>query len=298
MLFTLIESLRTAWMGIAGNKLRTVLTMLGVIIGVAAVIALVSVGQGAQVQATKQITALGSNLVTVGVRGNGYRIETKDLDALMQRVPGIAYTLPTVSSGQVNVKADGDNYQVTVEGTGESYPQVRERNVINGSWFAAQDVANRQRVAVLGTTTVTALFGPGANPLGRTVRILGQTFTVIGVAEPKGTGFGGQDQDDMIFVPYTTLQRLMGLNRIPSLVLKTRSSDDSAAVTQQVTDYFVEKFRNQDAVRVQSQDQLLETVSSMTQVFTMLLAAIELSPGSDCRTRFTREVTCLAHSRM
>ena len=274
MLFTLIESLRTAWMGIAGNKLRTVLTMLGVIIGVAAVIALVSVGQGAQVQATSQITALGSNLVTVMVRGNGYRIETKDLDALMQRMPGIAYTLPTVSAQQTNVKADGDNYQVNVEGTSDAYPQVRERGVTNGAWFTAEDVASRRRVAVLGTTTVTALYGPGANPLGRTVRILGQTFTVVGVAEPKGTGFGGQDQDDMIFVPYTTLQRLMGLNRIPSLVLKTRSAEDSAAVTQQVTDYFTEKFRNADAVRVQSQDQLLQTVSSMTQVFTMLLAAI------------------------
>jgi putative ABC transport system permease protein len=274
MLFTFIESFRTAWLGIVGNKLRTALTMLGVIIGVAAVIALVSVGQGAQVQATAQIQALGSNLITVSARGNAYRIEDEDLAELKARVPGIAYLLPTVSSSQANVKGTGEAVTVTVEGTGADYSVVRERGVTAGSFFTEDDVQTRRRVAVLGTTTATNLFGPGANPLGESIRILGQTFTVIGVAEPKGTGFGGQDQDDLILVPYRSLQRLMGLNRITVLTLKTNSAEESAVVTQQVTDYFVEKFRNQDAVRVQSQDQLLETVGSMTQIFTLLLGAI------------------------
>jgi len=273
-MFTLIESIRVAWLGIAGNKLRTFLTMLGVIIGVAAVIALVSVGQGAQAQATSQIQALGSNLITVMPRGTAYRIEEKDLDQLRQRFPQIAYILPAVSSSQATVKSDTDTVKVDIEGTGADYPAVRERGVQTGSFFSAEDVETRRRVAVLGTTTVTNLFGAGSDPIGRSIRVLNQTFTVIGVVEKKGTGMGGQDQDDRIIVPYTTLGRIMGLNRIPSLTLKTNSSEDSAEATQAVTDFYVAKFRNADAVRVQSQDQLLETVGSITQIFTLLLGAI------------------------
>ncbi|HYF78400.1 MAG TPA: ABC transporter permease [Symbiobacteriaceae bacterium] len=273
MIFTFVESIRVAWLGIAGNKLRTVLTMLGVIIGVSAVIALVSIGQGAQVQATSQITALGSNLITVTARGNAYRIEEKDLPELRRIAPGILYAMPSVVAGQQTVKAGGDPVQVDIEGANADYPAVRERGVSQGAWFTEADVSSRRRVAVLGPTTVTNLFGEGANPLGQTIRVLGQSFTVVGVAESKGTGMGG-DQDDRIFVPYTALSRLIGLNRIQSLILKTRSADDSAVIVQQVTDYYVAKFRNPDGVRVQSQDQLLETVSSMTQIFTLLLGAI------------------------
>lgn len=275
-MFTLFESVRVAWIGIVGNKLRSFLTMLGVIIGVSAVIALVSVGQGAQAQATAQIQALGTNLVTVGTRGAGYRIEQRDLPILQERVPGILYILPEVSSSNQTVKPDtgSDSVKVSIQGTGADYPAVRERGLLTGSWFDEQDVSTRRRVAILGTTTATNLFGEGVNPIGRSVRFLSQTFQVIGVAEPKGTGFGGQDQDDMIFVPYTSLARALGFNRIPSLVIKTRSAEESPVVTQQVTDYFAAKFRNAEAVRVNSQDQLLETVGSVTQIFTLLLGAI------------------------
>ncbi len=273
-MFTLVESIRVAWLGIVGNKLRTFLTMLGVIIGVSAVIALVSVGQGAQAQATSQITALGTNLITVNARGNAYRIEEKDFAELRARVPGIAYLLPQANAPQQTVKSETGTYTVSVEGTGADYPAVRDRSVIQGGWFSEEDVNQRRRVAILGTTTVKNLFGENANPMGRTIRFLGQSFTVVGVAEPKGTGFGGQDQDDMIFVPYSTAARLLGLNRIQTLIIKTRAAEDSAEVVQQVTDFYAAKFRNAEAVRVQSQDQLLETVGSITQVFTLLLGAI------------------------
>jgi putative ABC transport system permease protein len=273
-MFTLVESIRVAWVGIAGNKLRTFLTMLGVIIGVAAVIALVSVGQGAQQQATAQIQALGTNLVTVSTFGNAYRIEEKDLPELKNRVSGIAYMLPTVTAAQQTVKSDSGSYTVDIEGTGADYPAVRERGMLQGDWFSADDVTGRQRIAILGTTTVANLFGSGVNPRGQTIRFLGQSFTVVGVAEPKGTGFGGQDQDDRIFVPYTTLARLQGLLRIPQLTLKTNSAADSTMVTQEVTDFYAQKFRSPDAVRVQSQDQLLQTVNSTTQIFTLLLGSI------------------------
>jgi len=273
-MFTFIESIRVAWLGITGNKMRTVLTMLGVIIGVAAVIALVSVGQGAQASTTKQIQSLGTNLVTVAPRGNAFRIEEKDLTELRARVPGITHMLPAVNASQQTVKSDTDSSTVDIEGTSADYPAVRERGVQSGSWFTEQDVTTRRKVAVLGTTTATKLFGQSANAVGRTIRFAGQSFSVVGVAEPKGTGFGGQDQDDRVFVPYTVLSRVLGFNRIPSLTLKTATSEDSAVVTQQVTDYFVAKFRNADSVRVQSQDQLLSTVGNITQIFTLLLGAI------------------------
>ncbi|HYF94607.1 MAG TPA: ABC transporter permease [Symbiobacteriaceae bacterium] len=275
-MFTLIESLRTAWLGIAGNKLRTFLTMLGVIIGVAAVIALVSVGQGAQAQAKSQIQALGSNLITVAPRGNAYRIEEKDLAELKMTIPDILYYLPTVMASQQTVKAGtgSESYTVNIEGTSADYPVVRERGVVSGAFFSVQDVDTRRRVAVLGTTTAEKLFGAGADPINQQIRLMGQTFTVVGVAESKGTGFGGQDQDDLVLVPYTALQRLLGYNRIPSLTLKTSPTADSKVVTQQVTDFYVAKFRNAESVRVQSQDQLLETVGSVTQIFTLLLGAI------------------------
>jgi putative ABC transport system permease protein len=277
MMFVLVESIRVAWLGIVGNKLRTFLTMLGVIIGIASVIGMVSIGQGAQAKATQQIQALGTNLITVNIRSNAFRIEPKDMVALKDQVEGVLFVLPSVTSAAQTVKSDTDTTTVDIEGTSADFPAVRDRGLATGNWFSDQDVTTRRLVAVIGTTTATNLFG-NANPMGRQIRFLSQSFTIVGVAESKGTGFGGQDQDDRIFVPYTALSRLVGLNRIPSLTLKTDPSADSAVATQEVTDYFTNKFRlttrNVDALRVQSQDQLLQTVGSLTQTFTLLLGAI------------------------
>ncbi|HLO04207.1 MAG TPA: ABC transporter permease [Symbiobacteriaceae bacterium] len=273
-MFVFVESLRMAWVSILGNKLRSLLTALGVIIGVAAVIALVSVGQGAQKSTEAQITALGTNLITVRPQGNGFRIVEEDLTIIQQRFAGIEAVLPSVGGTQYVKAEGGDSLQVTIEGTGVAYSQVRDRNVALGGFFTQEDLDRRSRVAVIGTTTAQNLFGNG-NSIGKQFRLLGQPFTVIGLLEPKGTGVTGQDQDDMILVPYTTVSRLQGINRIPSLTVKAKSAEESKLLTQELTDYFVAKFRNdENAVRVQSQDQLLQTVGSITQTFTMLLGAI------------------------
>ncbi|MFZ5814612.1 MAG: ABC transporter permease [Bacillota bacterium] len=273
-MFVLMESLRTAWLGITGNKLRSILTMLGIIIGVSAVIALVSVGQGAQQSTTESIQTLGSNLITVTARGANRRLEEKDLAEIRARIPGIAALLPGVNASQQTVKSESASYEVDIEGTGADYPFVRERNMLAGAFFTEQDVSTRRRVAVLGTETAAQLFGEGVLPIGETIRFLGQSWTVIGVAEPKGTGFGGQNQDDRIFVPYTTLARALGLNRIQSLTVKAESGEDSPVVAQMLTDFYVEKFRAEESVRVLSQDQLLDTVNQVTGIFTLLLGAI------------------------
>lgn len=273
-MFVFVESLRMAWLSIRGNKLRSLLTALGVIIGVAAVIALVSVGQGAQKQTEAQITALGTNLITVRPNGNGYRIEEEDLGIIQQRFTGIEAILPAVGGTQYVKAEGGDSLQVTIEGTGVAYPQVRERTVLLGQFFTQEDLDQRARIAVIGSTTAQNLFGNGS-PIGKQFRLLGQPFTVVGLLEPKGTGVTGQDQDDLILVPYTTVSRLQGINRIPSLTVKAKSGEEAKILTQELTDYFVAKFRNdENSVRVQSQDQLLQTVGTITQTFTMLLAAI------------------------
>lgn len=273
-MFVFVESLRMAWLSILGNKLRSLLTALGVIIGVAAVIALVSVGQGAQKSTEAQITALGTNLITVRPTGNGFRIVEADLTTIQQRFSGIEAVLPSVTGSQYVKAEGGDSLQVSIEGTGAAYLQVRERTVALGTFFTQEDLDRRGRVAVIGTTTAQNLFGNGS-AIGKQFRLLGQPFTVIGLMEPKGTGVSGQDQDDMILVPYTTLSRLQGINRIPSLTVKASSAEESKVLTQELTDYFVAKFRNdENAVRVQSQDQLLQTVGSITQTFTLLLGAI------------------------
>jgi len=272
-MFTLIESVRVAWQGITTSKLRTFLTMLGVIIGVAAVITLVSVGQGAQATAAKQIQSLGTNLITVTSRGTAYRFDPRDLPNLQDRVQGILYLLPELTSAAQTIRSESKTYTATIQGTGFAYPEVRERDLTSGTWFTEEDVATRRRVAVLGVTTIKNLYDADVDPLGSTIRFRGQSFEVIGVAEPRGSLFN-QDQDDIVYVPYSTLARSLGLTRFTSLVIKVHSSDHSHIVAQEVTDYYVSKFRAPDPVRVQSQDQLLSTVGSVTQIFTLLLGAI------------------------
>ncbi len=277
MIFVFVEALRTAWLGVTGNKLRSILTMLGIIIGVAAVIALVSVGEGAKVSATSSIQTLGSNLITVTPRGGGTarRLEEKDMDQIRAQIPGITAIMPTVSSAGQVVKSSTAEYEVNIEGTSEAYQVVRERGLERGSFFTEQDVQTRRRVAVIGIETAAQLFPDGTNPLGQTIRFLGQSWTIIGVAESKGsTGFMGQSMDDVILVPWTSLARLLGLNRIQTLTVKASSGEMSPVVTQMLTDFYVAKFRAEDSVRVQSQDQLLETVDQVTGIFTLLLGAI------------------------
>lgn len=276
MFLILREGFRVAVGGVVGNKLRSLLTMLGIVIGVSAVIALYSVGSGVQNKVTSQIQGLGSNLVQVGTRGPGYKLEAQDIPKLMRQVPNIAYALPSVQAQNTYVSSIGQDayqYQTSVDGEGESYLEVRDRKVTGGHFFTADDVSGRRPVAVVGTTVAKQLFG-SQNPLGQHLRIKGQIFTVIGVLDSKGVGMGGQDQDDVVVVPYTVVQKLLGYNRLTSLILKVNSADNAKQVTTMTTDFYTRKFRTSDPVRVMSQDQILDTVSSTTQTLSLLLGAI------------------------
>ena len=273
----LLESLKVAWGGLMGNKLRSALTMLGVIIGVAAVIALVSIGQGASKQITDRIQSLGSNVITISPRPNTparfFLSEVKDLE---KRVPTIARVVPSLSRS-VTVKWGSQKYDTTMEGTGPAYTEIRNFPVATGRFIAQEDVDARRKVAVIGKKVNDQLFD-GANPIGESVLINGETFTVVGTMSEKGQGMGG-DFDDRVLVPITSAQRLARTNRIGSILAQVHNSDEAAPAVAHIQAIYQKKWptRNpgkDDAVMVFSQDQLLSTVGDTAKTFTIMLGGI------------------------
>ena len=278
----LIESFRVSMGALASNKLRSFLTMLGVIIGVGAVIALVSLAQGATAQIEARLTALGTNMITVNTMGFA-RFVPADMDSLMSRVPGLLYASPSV--GQ-NVTAKGRNltYDTRFDGVSADFPEIRNYVIAYGRFFDEQDVSTRRKVAVLGYTVFKELFQE-RGAVGETVNLKGQTFTIIGVFDTKGATMG-MDPDDRIFVPYTTAQRLVGTRYIPSIMFKAASSEVAPTAANHIARILEEKFRNTNRVlekrfgrkvqafNVFSQDELLNTVSEVTNIQTLLLGGI------------------------
>jgi putative ABC transport system permease protein len=268
----LIEGFRLAWKAIYSNKVRSFLTALGIIIGVAAVIALVSVGQGASAQVTAQIEGLGSNLIVVTAgRMAGGRLYASDAAELVERVPSILRAVPSISSS-CKVKWRNVSEDSVLEGTTQDYPEVRGRAVASGRFLTAEDVAQRQKVAVLGQTVVESLFD-GRSPIGETITVSGHPFTVVGTLERKGSSMG-QDQDDLVLVPVSVAQRMLGRNEVGSIFVQARSPAESAIATQHITAIYLKKFGREDAIRATSQEQLLSTIGSMSQTLTLMLGAI------------------------
>jgi len=264
------------------NKMRSLLTMLGVIIGVAAVIALVSLGQSAQAQIELQMTALGTNLITVSAMGQA-RFVAGDAEMLLERVPTLAYATPSLSYASTPVKSRVATYTTRFEGVSHQFMEVRDYSLQIGRFFAEHEVANRRNVAVLGYTAYQQLF-QGRDAIGEVITIRGQQFTVVGVTAPKGASMG-QDYDDRIFIPYTTAQRLVGTRYIQTIIFKAESREVATLAADHLSRILEEKFRDVNRsldprvratppFRVFSQDEMLETVSAMTATFTVLLAGI------------------------
>jgi putative ABC transport system permease protein len=293
---SIAESIRVALRSIKANKLRSFLTMLGIIIGVAAVIAMVSIGQGASSSVSQRIQGLGSNLLIVtpgqarqgGVSLGAGTLNTltlADADAIAKQ-SSIAGVAPDVSK-QAQVVSGNQNYSTTIEGTTADYPQVRNVNVQSGRFFTKLEVQGQANVAVVGTTVVQNLFGsPYANPIGREIDINQMPFTIIGVLESQGSQ-GLTNNDDRIIIPITTeMNRLFNMDRIRTIFVSAKSADmmDQA------------QFDIQTALRAQhnlppgadndfminSQSQILNTAQSVSSVMTALLAgtaAISLIVG-------------------
>ncbi|WP_366924288.1 ABC transporter permease [Metallumcola ferriviriculae] len=274
-------AVKLAVKGIVGNKMRTFLTMLGIIIGVSAVIILVSVVQGTTASVTENIESMGTNLLTVTIRGRGAEDAlTYDEALTLADKEGVEGVAP-VASGNVTAKFGTTTMDVPLEGVDENYQTVRNHTVQSGRFIMPLDVEFRQKVVLLGTEVVTELFGT-SNPLGQTVQLNGTNFEVVGVLEEKGSSMGGSS-DDKILMPLTTAQRFLKSTGIRSLYIQAESPDMVNAASAQVEQYLLKKFENdEDAYRVFNQTEMLSTVNQITTSMALMLggiAAISLLVG-------------------
>jgi putative ABC transport system permease protein len=269
------------------NKMRTMLTMLGMIIGVGAVITMVALGKGAQSTIEEQVKAAGTNLITVmagnftqgGVRQGGGMSTTltpEDAQALRQ-VPGVQYLAAGVNS-RAQLIAGNQNWSSQIQGTDVDLPLIRNWPTKFGTFFTPQDVATAQKVAVLGQTVADNLFGPDTDPTGQFIRIKNQPFKVLGVMAPKGsTGFG-QDQDDAVYVPYTTVQKkLQGIQHINNISISAETPD-TAPVSAALSDLLRTRHKllgnDPDDFMIRTQEEMASVRTETTRTMTTLLAAI------------------------
>jgi putative ABC transport system permease protein len=284
----LLAILRIAIRALTRNKMRSLLTMLGIVIGVGAVITTVGVGQGAQKQVEDQIASLGTNLLYIssgsvnkgGVRLGGGATKTltyDDMTAIQQSLATIAQAAPGASAS-VQVVSDNQNWSTRVTGTEPQYFDIRNWPFAMGGNFTQDDVTRSTNVVVLGATVQQNLFGT-ANPVGQTVRIGTLPFQVVGVLVAKGQSGLGQDQDDGVYVPITTLQKkISGQNWLQYIMASATSQPASFAATGQITVLLRDRHRirsgQDDDFTVRNLADVAQLADASAQVMTLLLASI------------------------
>ena len=285
----ILAIIRIAMRALARNKLRSSLTMLGIIIGVGAVIAMVSVGQGAQAQAQQQIQAMGSNLLFVGAgtvtRGGAHMgfgatktLIEEDLQAILRECPSVKEAAPgSQTTGQVVY--GNDNWATQVNGTEPQYFDIRSWPFAEGTSFTQDDVNMAANVAVIGETVRKNLFG-ATDPIGETIRVSNLPFRVVGVLAPKGSSAAmGQDQDDIVLVPITTLQKkITGQNWLRWIMVSAVSKDASYTAQQQITALLRDRHRirkgQDDDFMVRNLADMADLADQNAHLFTVLLASI------------------------
>ena len=282
---------RVALKALGQNKMRTALTMLGLIIGVAAVITLDAMGTGAQQQIEAQIQSAGTNLIMVSAgnwsrggvshgMGSSPRLKAADVDAIREQVPGAQYLSASVNTRD-QVVAAGQNWLTRIEGADVELPLIRFWGVEFGTFFTTTDVSSAAKVAVLGSVVRDNLFGEDVDAVGQTIRIRNQSFKVIGVMEAKGSGSFGDDQDDTIFAPYTTVQRKLrgrdGTN-ISRITISAYSADDIEAVSTQIASVLRVQHKliqgEDDDFMVRTQEDMTSMRTQTTQTMTWFMLAI------------------------
>ncbi len=283
---TLVESIGT----LTVNKLRTGLAILGIVIGIGSVIALVSLGQATQQQVQSQIQSLGANLLTVipggqntgavrGAAGGGTTLTVSDADAI--KASATVTTIQNVSpevSKRIQITTGKENMNAQVIGSTSVYPTVHKVDMQEGSFISQRDVDAMKKVAVLGPQVVSTLFPDGSDPVGQTVRMSGQTFTIIGITVSKG-GTGFLNQDSIVYVPLSTAQKqLFGQSYLSSIALEAKSPDVMVDAQNQVGYVLLARHKLADPAQADfsifSQQDILNTASQTTGSFTSLLAGI------------------------
>ena len=286
MLFS--ESFQMALTSLYANKMRSLLTMLGIIIGVGAVIALVSVGMGVRSNVTSSIASLGSNMLIVspgssnrgGVRGAAGSMQTlkyDDAKAIKDKIKNIDFVSPSVSSSYQIVYGN-NNWKTSVQGVTPEFMSIRSLTIGYGSFVSTDDMNKRNRVAVIGTTVASNLFAKD-NPVGKNIRINNQPYKVIGLLESKGQSSVGQDQDDVIYIPLTTAQeRMLGITYVQSINVQVSSQEKMEQVQAEIENLLRSRHHivagKDDDFHVRNLTSLMETVNQSTSMLTMLLGAI------------------------
>jgi putative ABC transport system permease protein len=284
----IFATFRVAARALKRNKMRTILTMLGMIIGVGAVIAMVSIGNGAKSQVEAQIASLGQNVILIfsgsftrgGVHSGGFgagTLSVEDAQAIEREVPGVTLISPEYRSS-TQVASGNQNWNTSVLGEGQDYLDIRQWPLTQGGMFSEQDVRGANKVAVVGKTISKQLF-PDGNVLGQILRIKNVPFVVVGELTPKGLSVMGTDQDDVVIVPYTSaLRRLFGATMLRGITVQAKSASELDDVQLEINNLLRQRHRIQpgrdDDFIVRTQQEIAEAATATSKVMTALLAAI------------------------
>lgn len=285
------STVKISFKALMGNKMRSILTMLGIIIGVGAVITMLAVGNGAQEQISAQIASMGSNLLMVlpgastsgGVRmgmGTQLTLTYNDVEGIRKEISSVQAAAP-VLNGVAQIVYGNQNWSTGVIGTTPSMLEVRDWGVASGRPFTEEDVRNASKVALMGVTVVNNLFR-NINPVGQMVRIKNIPFTVIGVLEEKGQSPNGQDQDDTIYIPVTTAQKKLFGTLFPGMIriamVKAKSPEDLPVAEKQIAEYLRQKHhigpKQEDDFSVRNLTQMMQAAEQSTRIMTLLLGSV------------------------
>jgi putative ABC transport system permease protein len=282
--------IRIAFRALARNKARAALTMLGIIIGVSAVIVMVSIGQGAQATVQAQIEGMGTNLLFVsagsqnvgGVRSGAgdsgtNTLTAADLEAVRREVPSVALVSPVVNS-RTQLVSGNQNWSTSVQGVAEQFPEIRKWAVASGDFFTEADVRSAARVVVIGRTIADNLF-PGQDPVGQTLRVSNMPFRVVGVMARKGQDPQGRDQDDTAFAPFTSVQKkLLGSPRVQVAYVSAVSPEATYTAQAQITELLRQRHKiaqgAADDFTVRNMSDVADAANETNSVMTMLLGSI------------------------
>ena len=282
------ESVLIALKALMANKLRSILTMLGIIIGVGAVIAMISIGMGVRQQVQDSISSLGSNMLIImpgapsshgvrGAAGSYTTLKKEDAEAIKKNIKNIDYVAPTVSRAY-QIVAGNQNWNSSVQGITPEYMAIRNLTVGSGAFISEHDLASRNRVAVIGSVVANNLFG-GENPTGKNIRINNNPYKIIGVLDAKGQSAMGQDQDDVVLIPLTTAQeRLIGITHVSSINVQVSSIEAIDQVQSEINNLLKQRHKivgdKEADFDVRNLTSLMDMANQTTGMITALLGSI------------------------
>ena len=285
----LLNLIKIAFKAIVLNKTRTLLTMLGIIIGVASVIAMLAIGEGSKESIRATISSMGSNMITVrpgsdvrgGVRQERSAMETLTLNdyfAIKEQADLLTYITPLVNGGGQVINGS-NNWPSTIYGVNQDYLKIKITELQSGSMFTDAEVQSAAKVALIGQTVVDNVFPDGQEPVGQMIRFNNIPFKIIGVLEEKGENTFGQDQDDVVIAPYTTVQkRILAIDHLESIIASAISEDDAPEAVTQVSEILRKQHKlidnEEDDFHVRSMEELISTFSSTSEMLTILLVAV------------------------